>query len=256
MKLSYLLILSIIAMGCAAKKMTAQNADILLELQIEKRLPLYASQKKQLKLDVDSFLNEQKPFAKEIIPVITSIEMDVNKVEEQYGYLQALYMKLALNFSKLMSKYMARLDDKQQIDFEKKLQEENQSLKYSKSDDRLEKIHDRFETMFGTISDNQKNILKGFKKYFEERHALRLSRRQKLHERFKEIYKMDISEKSRSNYFYEAFAEYQNSYPETTKNIEIIKSIIPTLSKDQKEVFEVKTNDLKEILNYYLEAHY
>ena len=71
-----------------------------------------------------------------------------------------------------------------------------------------------------------------------------------------EIYKMDISQQSRINYFYEAFAEYQNSYPEATKNIEIIKTIIPTLNKEQKGVFEDKTNDLKDILNYYLEAHY
>jgi hypothetical protein len=256
MKLVPLLIISLLGFGCAAKQMTARNADILLELQIEKKLPLYSSQKKQLKQDVDQFLNDQKPFAREAIPLITSIQLDVSKVDEQYGQLNALYLKLALNFSKLMSKYMALLDDKQQKDFEKKLKDENQTLKYSKANDRIEKVEDRFETLFGTISDKQIKVLKTYKPHFKERHALRLDRRQKLHARFSEIYKMDISPQSRSNYFYEAFAEYQSSYPETPKNIEIIKNIIPTLSKEQKEVFEDKTNDLKDILNYYLEAHY
>ena len=177
MKPAFLLILSLLIFGCAAKQMTARNADILLELQIEKKLPLYSAQKQKLKKDVDAFLNQQKPFAKEAIPVITSIELDVNKVNDQYGYLNSLYLKLALNFSKFMSKYMAQLDEKQQQDFEKTLKEENQSLRYSKADDRIEKIEDRFETLFGTITKVQKKILESYKTYFEERHALRLSRR-------------------------------------------------------------------------------
>lgn len=256
MKLAPLLLLSFLGFGCTAKKLTAQHADILLEHQIEKRLPLYLSQKKQLKKDVDSFLNEQKPFAREAIPIITSIELDVSKVDEQYGTLQALYKKLALNFSRLMSKYMAPLDMKQQKEFAKNLIKENEDIKSSKSDERMEKIQDRFETFFGTITDKQIEIFKTYNKYFEDRHLLRLSRRQALHNRFIEIYNMDIPEQSRKNYFYEAFADYQGNYPNGPKNIEIIKNIIPTLSRDQKEYFEDKTNDIKEILNYYLEIHY
>jgi hypothetical protein len=83
-----------------------------------------------------------------------------------------------------------------------------------------------------------------------------LARRKELHKKFLKIYKLDLSEKSRADYFYEAFAEYQRSYPEGGKNIEILKKVIPTLSVSQKEVFEDKTNDIKDILNYYLETHY
>lgn len=256
MKLAPLLLLSCLTYSCTAKKMLAQNADILLENQIEKRLPLYSAQKMQLSKDVKKFLNDQKEFATEAIPVITSIELDVKQTDKQYDYLNSLYRKLALNFSKLMSQYMAPLDEKQQKDFEENLDGENRAISRSKAEDRMEKIHERFETMFGTISDRQKKILDDQREYFEERHKLRLSRREKLHDKFKAIYKMDLSPESRAKYFYEAFAEYQNAYPESAKNKEIIKLIIPTLSKEQKEVFEDKTNDLKDILNFYLEAHY
>jgi hypothetical protein len=256
MKLTLLLILSFIGYGCAAKKMAAKNADVMLEYQIEKRLPLYAAQKTQLSKDVNKFLNEQKSFAKEAIPVITSIQLDVNKVDTQYDYLDSLYRKLALNFSKLMSKYMAPLDETQQKEFGEKLEAENQSLTRSRPDDRIDKIYDRFETLFGTISDKQKKIFENEKSYIEERHKIRLSRREKLHDKFMAIYKMDLSNESRAKYFYEAFAEYQNNYPESPKNKELIKSIIPTLTAQQRQVFEDKTNDLKEILNYYLDTHY
>ena len=256
MKTVHLSLLFILTSACTAKKIVAKNADLLLEHQIEKHLPLYTAQRKLLRSDVNTFLNEQKPFAREAIPVITSMELDVNKVDEQYSYLHSLYVKLALNSSKLMSKYMAALDHIQQKEFENSLKAENQSLKYLKTEDRIEKIEDRFESFFGTISDKQRKIIEEQKQYIEERHKIRLARREELHKKFLEIYKLDLSEKSRADYFYEAFAEYQKSYPEGPMNIEIMKKIIPTLSVSQKEVFEDKTNDIKDILNYYLETHY
>ena len=256
MRIAPLMILSLLGYGCAVKKMAASSADIVLEHQIQKRLHLNSAQKDLLSKDVKTFLNDQKAFAKEAIPVITSLELDVKKVDEHYDYLQKLYRKLALNFSKLMSKYMALLDSKQQKDFAEVLTAENNTMARSKADDRMETIEERFETLFGVISDKQKKILETQRAYFEERHKVRLSRRENLQKRFTEIYLADVSPESRANLFYEAFAEYQTTYPENAMNLEIIKSIIPTLSPGQKEVFEDKTNDLKDILNYYLETDY
>lgn len=256
MKLAPLIITAIIGYSCAAKKMAAQNADVLIQNQIEKKIPLYSAQKATLSKDIDKFLNDQKPFAKEVIPVINSIELDASKVDSQYDHLNSLYRRLALNFSKLMSKYMAPLDEKQQKDFSKNLKEDNQKIARQKGDEQIEKIEERFERLFGTISDKQKKIFEDEQKYLEERQALRLKRREQLHTKFEEIYKMDLSQDARAKYFLDAFTNYQNTYPDSPKNKEIIKAIIPTLSKEQKEVFEEKTNDLKEIIGFYLETDY
>lgn len=256
MKLLPLIFSAIIGYGCAAKKMAAVNADVLIQHQIEKRIPLYAAQKEALATDIDRFLVAQKPFAKEVVPVITSIELDVKKVDEKYNQLNSLYKKLALNFSKLMSKYMAPLDEKQQKEFTKILKEENAKIARQKLEDQLENIEERFERLFGTISDKQKLIFSSEKEYLAERQSVRLSRREKLHDKFHDIFKMDLSQDARAEYFYQAFTDYINNYPEAAKNKEIIKAIIPTLSQDQKETFETKTNDLKEIIGYYLEADY
>lgn len=256
MKLAPLLLMAIIGYGCAAKKMAAQNADVLIQNQMEKKLPLYSAQKESLAKDIDKFLNAQKQFAKEVVPVLTSIELDARKVDDQYDHLTSLYKKLALNFSKLMSQYMAPLDEKQQKDFSKNLKEDNQRIARLKGEEQIEKIEERFERLFGTISDKQKKIFESEQKYFEERQALRLGRREKLHAKFEEIYKMDLSNDARAKSFVEAFTEYQNTYPESPKNKEIIKAIIPTLSKEQRETFEEKTNDIKEIIGYYLETDY
>lgn len=256
MKLAPLILTAIIGYGCAAKKMAAVNADVMIQHQIEKRLPLYSAQKDALSKDIDKFLNEQKPFAKEAVSAITSIELDVSKVDEKYDYLNALYKRLALNFSKLMSKYMAPLDEKQQKEFAKHLKEDNEKIARQKPDEQLEKIEERFEKLFGTISDKQKLIFASEKKYLADRQTIRLQRREKLHDKFQEIYKMDLSSDARSKYFFDAFSDYLNNYPEAEKNKEIIKAIIPTLSIDQRETFESKTNDVKEIIGYYLETDY
>ncbi len=251
-----LILTAVLSVSCAAKKLAAQNADVILVNQMEKRLPLYADQKKALSKDVDKFLNQQKDFAKEVMPIISSVQLDVQKVDSQYDQLNTLYQRLSVNFSKLMSKYMALLDEKQQKGFSANLNDENSKLTEQKNNDRLEKIYDKFESLFGSITQKQKKIFKAQKNYLAERATLRNKRREQLHAKFKEIYKMELSPEARTTYFIDAFTDYQNSYPDSPKNKEIIKSIIPTLSGSQKEVFIEKTNDLKEIIGHYVDTVY
>lgn len=256
MKLIPILMTAFLGYGCAAKKMAAQNADFLIETQIEKRLPLYSAQKQQLSKDVDSFLNSQKVFTKEALPVLNEIDFDPHQIDARYDKLNSLYKKLALNFSKIMSKHMAVLDQKQQKDFSKNLQEENKDLDKVKPDDRLEKIHDRFKTLFGTMSEKQKSIFEEHRAHLLKSQSSRIERRKKLHHRFEEIYKLDISATSREEYFIGAFSDYQNAYPDNQKNKEILKQIFPTLSQKQKDHFNEKLNDFKEIISYYLATDY
>lgn len=256
MKLVPLFLIAVLSYGCAGKKLVAKNADLLVELQIEKRLPLYSSQKDQLAKDVKEFLNKQKPLTKKSLPIISKIELDPEKVDEQYDTLNGLYQELALQFSRLMGKYMAMLDSKQQKEFKENLVGENRSLKRMDTDDQIEKAQERIESLFGTITEKQVKLIKDQKSYFEARHKIRLSRREALHEEFANIYKMDLSNESRAKSFYEAFAKYQREYPESPKNKELIKKILYTLNSDQKAVFTNKIKELKEIINYYLETSY
>lgn len=256
MKILPLILTAFLAFSCAAKKIAAKNADVIIENQIKKRIPLYPTQKSILSKDVDKFLNDQKEFAKKALPTINSVELDVEKVDQQYDTLNILYQNLSQNFSALMSKYMGILDDKQQKELMENLKEENKKMAETSGNERMKKIYERFETLFGSMSDEQKKFLKGQKSYLDERNDIRLKRRENLHAQFKKIYEMDIPKESLSDHFQKAFNDYQDSYPSNSKNKEIIKSIIPTLSKEQKKHFKEKTQDLNEILGYYLDTAY
>lgn len=256
MKLAPLILTTLLGHGCAVKKLATQNADMLIQNQLEKKIPLYSAQKVSLAKDIDKFLNSQKPVIKEMLPLLDSLELDAKKLDVQYDHLNSLYRKLALNFSKLMSDYMAPLDEKQQKDFYHNLKEDNLKIARQTNQERLEKIEDRFERLFGEMSDEQKKIFVKEKNHLEERQSLRLKRREKLHARFKEVYQMDLSQDARAKYFLEAFTDYQNNYPDSPKNKEIIRAIIPTLSEKQKDHLKNKTSELKEIIGIYLETDY
>lgn len=256
MKLASLLLISTLYYSCTGKKIIAKNVDLIVELQIEKRLPLYAAQKDQLSKDVKTFLNNHKGLTKKSLPIISEIELNPERVDLQYDTLNSLYKELALQFSKLIAKYMAILDTKQQKEFKETLEGENRSLKRINSDDQVEKARERMESLLGTITDEQIKLIKDQRSYLDARHKLRISRKEALNEKFSKIYKMDSSILAREHSFYEAFENYQATYPENTKNKEIIKKILLTLNEDQKAVLKNKIKELKEILMYYLENNY
>ncbi len=105
-------------------------------------------------------------------------------------------------------------------------------------------------------SDEQKKLLKDQKTYLQLRDDIRLKRREDLHIQFKQIYEMDIPKEARKEVFFKAFTDYQDSYPSTSKNKEIIKLIIPTLTGEQKKHFKERTKDLNEIIGYYIDTAY
>ena len=247
---------TVLGTGCAAKKIMVENADFMLESQIQKRLPLNSAQKVSLSKDIDQFLNEQKPFIKDALPVLSNVELNVNKVDDQYYYLKGLYDKLAYNFSSLMSRHMAQLDQKQQKDFIAVLRKENEKISKTAASDIMDKVHDRFEKLFGRETKEQEKILDSFKTHFKERNKERLERRKKLHLKFQEIYSQDLSHEGRTTQFLEAFKEYQLRAVDADSQRDLIKKILPTLDEKQKQIFHGRIQELKEILAYFIEADY
>lgn len=249
--------LLILCYSCAAKKIVVNNADTLLEHQITKRLPLYSKQKQVLSEDVSQFLKDQKPRAREVLPIIDKI--DVNKpddIDDHYKVLARNYDQIALDFSRLLSKHMAKLDSKQQKDFFDTLAQENRELKKKDPEERTEKIHERFENFFGSINEKQKQKITDLSEHFEERNKQRILRRIELHAKFQKIFQNDLSSGSRQDLFVKSYAEYQKKSVDHEKNVELIKAILPTVSKKQKDFFKARTREVKEILKYFLEASY
>jgi len=75
-KTFYQLFVLVILMGCSAKRLAVSHADGLLTNQVEKRIPLYSKQKKQLNADIKAFLNKHKKTIQEMIPILDELGMD------------------------------------------------------------------------------------------------------------------------------------------------------------------------------------
>jgi hypothetical protein len=257
MKVIVFIMVILIGHGCAAKKLAVENADTLITHQMTKRLPLYSAQKTQLAKDVDQFLIDTKPMSQEIIPVVDQIDLkSMASVEAQYIKLEKYYKDISKNFSKLMSKYMAKLDHKQQKDFFKTLDDENRDILKREKIDQLDQVEEKFEMFLGSINTKQKQLIREYAEYFHHREKRRLDNRISLHQHFKNIYTHDTSELSKIDLFQEQFIKYQEEMLEGNKNAEILKKVVPTLTDGQREYFREQAQEVKSLLKYFNSIDY
>ncbi len=257
MKLTLIFILSFVLNGCGMQELAVDNADKLLSYQITRRLPLYSNQKDLLNKDVEGFLNQQKMVAQEILPVIDELDLTgPEKLEAPYRKLEGFYERVAKDFSGLIATHMARLDRKQQEEMFETLDDENRKMLKKEKEDRIDDIEENFNRLLGSITAPQKQIVRNYEDYFLARARQRLDRRVKLHQELRLLFKEDRSTDSRKAQIETAFAAYQKEVLKDNKNLEILKKIIPTITKKQKEHLRGHVANLKELLKYYLTVDY
>lgn len=250
--LSFLLMVS-----CGAKKVAVNYADTYIENQVEKRLPLYSSQEEALSKDIDKFLNAHKDRVRKILPILDKLDLEKPAtLEEQWPKFSEAYLEIAADFSKILAKHMSVFDKKQKKDFLKKLKEENNAILARDKDERKKKVEERVRSLLGTLTDQQKKILKSKASVFDEQVVTRMERRSKLHTDFKSILEQEISASAKEKMIYDAFVAYQKEALSSTKNLEIAKEVIPTLTPIQKENVRAKIAELEEILEYFLQTTY
>lgn len=258
MKMLLIVLICFLVTGCAAKKFAVDNADTLISHQINKRVPLYSKQKEKLSKDIDKFLNDSKPLAQEILPIVDEIDLkNEAKIENHYKKLEAYFMEISKKFSAMMSGYLAQLDKKQQKEFFDTLDEENRQLLEREKEDRIDSIEERFEMFFGSIKGEQKQLLIEYSDYFHNRAKQKLDRRVKLHNEFRQIFSQeDLSLNGREKMIQDAFVEYQKESLTGNKNLEMLKKLLPTISKGQREHFRGQTSEVKELIEYFLSVDY
>lgn len=257
MKVSYFVLVAFLGYGCAAKKIAIDNADTLISHQVQKRLPLKSDQKTELEKDIVKFLNNEKSQVKTIIPVIDEITLESSSnTATQYGKLEDFFRLLSKDFSAMISKHMATLDQTQQAEFFKRLEKENKRILEKDKADRLDSIENYLEHFLGKINNDQLKIITSYGDYFVESAKKRVERRKKLQNSFRETYQKESSPENRERLFQEAFVKYQDEGFKSSKNFEILDKLIPTLTKEQREKFKSKAKEINELLNYFLQSEY
>lgn len=258
MKTIVFLMLLLLGHGCALKKFAIDHADNLITHQVTKRLPLKTEQEQQLDRDVDLFLNDSKPMAREILKILKELSFETpEKLEDQYSQLEKDYLRIATDFSAMISRPMARLDKDQQKAFFKKLKEDQQRVEKQQNDDEREKrFQERFNFFLGSMNSSQEKLLVEYNDYFKERSRLRLSRRKDLRESLKTIFEKETTSEEKEKLITEAFKHYQKESLTGNKNLEMIKKLIPTLSSKQIDHFKQKKKEIQELLEYFIKKIY
>lgn len=243
--------------SCAAQKVAVKYADSYVERQIEKRLPLYDAQEEILSKDIDKFLNEHKDRVRAIVPLLDKVSLDdPSSLDEQYPKFTAAYFEIAQDFSKILAKHMSVFDEKQTKEFLEKMREENNEVFLKDKKQRKTKVEERVKSLLGSLTNEQKKILKDNAKTFDEQVVVRSERRSKLHGEFKNILEQEISAGSKEKLIFDAFVAYQKEALSSTKNLEIAKAFIPTLEPEQKQSLRTRMVELQEVLSYFIETVY
>jgi hypothetical protein len=166
--------------------------------------------------------------------------------------MEATYKKVAIDFSSILSKYLAQLNNKQQNEYKNLFTKDQDKMRSLSEDERIEKAFDRFELFFGSLTESQNSFFKDNE--FRNKYLNYLKRRNDLQDQIKLIFKEEP--KDREKLFLQAFHNYIHQYPDSERNKEFIKKILGSLSSDQKKHFQNKKNDFKEILNDFIQTDY
>jgi hypothetical protein len=243
--------------SCVPKKFIVNNADTLIERLIRKRLPLNSAQKKELSNDVKKFLNEHHNKAHELLVVIEQLHLaSLESIEVEYQKLARIYESVALSFSGILSKHISQLDAKQQKEFFKNLEKENQELTKDSDAQGIDQLKDRLKNFFGSFNEEQKIVLNELKSYLETKNTVKMESRINLQHKFREILALENPEILKSEQIQLAFTAYRASTYDHKKNVEILKALLPTISSEQRKYFHEKTNEIKAVLKLYLKTTY
>jgi hypothetical protein len=243
--------------GCAAKKLIIRNADTLLANQVEKRLPLHSHQQRQLRSDLKRFLNEKKAVARDVMTLIDDINPDAPaKVEDQYQKLSDHYKQVALDFSRLLSRYIAQLDQRQQRQFFSTLETENRDLEKKKSSARRKQLEERLIKVFGKLTEEQRKLIDSEQEHFDRQFRVRLERRRELQSKIRGILQGAETEAARSDAIYQAFVDFHEESIAKSRNLQLLQKFLPTLDASQKSSLQGRLQEVKEMLSYYLETSY
>jgi hypothetical protein len=257
MKKKIVFMLMAVSFGCTAKKFAVENADILINYQINKRLPLYSRQKEELNRDVEHFLKQKKALFQEILPLMDEIDLKSNeKIESQYKKLEIFFMQISRDFTKYISKFLAQLDSNQQKDLFAVLDEENREMQKKERTEIIEDLEDRIQKFIGPINQRQKKIINENADYFHDRAKRRIAHRKNLHQKFRSIYLQESTQAVKAGLFQEAFTQYQEESIKDNRNLEIIRKLQPSISDDQHERFRREVLEIKELIRHYHSVEY
>lgn len=251
MKLTLVLMILIVTHGCTFKKLAIQNAHQLIYFYSLKKLPLNKQQKHEYKEDLAKFINRHRSFIKEELSIVlNSINPeDLQKIENQYHKIESIYLNLAGNFSEILAGLIADFNDKQQTEFFKTLNEDNSKIRKKIEERDPSTLKKTFKMFIGNLNEKQISILRTYSLPLKEQSFKRLERRKNLHEKLKFILDQKNGGERRTA-IHEAFIQYQNEVIKESNYLEIIKSIIPTLDKEQIKHFKNYIAETKELIEY------
>ncbi|HXH29281.1 MAG TPA: hypothetical protein VNJ01_00585 [Bacteriovoracaceae bacterium] len=258
MKLSSLILASVLSTGCIAKKMAVSNADSLLAHQVNKKLQLKDKEFDLLKKDIAGFLNQSKPKVKNLTAIIGAIDLEMpQRLPDDYAALEGFYKEIANEFTdEVLVERIARLDGDQQKQLLETVQNENKKIMKQTPGERVEGVTKRFNMLFDEIEKPQRDILNSQQDYFMSQAKARLERRTRLQESLKNLFSEKLETADKENRLKVLMRQHQAEAIKGNKTLEILQAIVPTLTSAQKKAFKKNAKEIIGLLEHLSKTKY
>lgn len=252
-----LLFILIFLTSCALQDFLVSQADTYIESKISDKLGLYLNQKKTLDSDVDHFLNQQKQTAQKILETIKSINLkDESLVKEHWLLVNSYYQIIAHDFSILLTDKILLLDKKQQTEFFKKLNIENDEISKKTEETTTSDYEERMEFFFDRVTKDQTKKIKQHLSFLKQRNMSRVERRIELQKQLK-IILADETDSAKKEKLIQAFDNYnQTSIVNQEELFNFVKIMIASLDQEQISYFEQKSLKAQELLTTFIKTKY
>lgn len=255
---SLLLILVFALSSCGFQNFFIRNIDYFISSKITGKLHLYSKQEDQLDKDITVFLNQQKEQAKNLVTIVNDTDI-ANPITRNLIEIRKYYYLIAKDLSKIISKNMEQLDEKQISEFLNNIRKENQDLENEIAEFDLKKSYKFLNNFIGSLTDEQRKLAEEYRDYLKMRQVERHKKRIAAYAKIAEIYQSKQNIQLQFNQLFDSLNDPEKAKAPSSndqKIYELVDKIRLSLNEKQKKHFNDKKKEVLEMLKYFISYQY
>ena len=224
---------------------------------VDKKLDLYYSEEKIVQSDLEELLKSEVTTVEDLKKNLSELTFENFDPELVARKFSKYYAYFAPKLNSILSKQMAKFTVERQVELLAIAIDDNKTIENRIKKKRTDEIVKRYEFIFGEMSKEQVKMIDRNMHLYQELNKKRLARRLAIQAELKVIFKEEKQElrQKRIESLFNSQIDIEKGLKDFSPVLKLVKSILPTLSKEQVKSFKSKqliADDwLKAFIEYY-----
>lgn len=262
MKVFYLILLGLIATSCVIEDYIISQMDFYLAKRTRNSIHLPYKYQDLIRKDIKEFIKSHKGEEKLLIKELNRIDFQNVNLNPTVDLLNEQYYKIAVDYSKILAKYMTVISKSEQESFFRDENEKNLEIKEQMEDQDFNRYLRRYRFFFGELTQEQVKLVESKIKFMRERSSIRLRRRKGLQSKLQTIFSQELDKSEKEKQIHDVFVKYNDYFKSSDAErmrrqiIKNVEKIISIATPDQIERLENKRSLFIRWLTKFSEQDY